>query len=62
MQPGSKDGTLKYFVWKNYTTQTYYLYTGLTEGMILSILIWNLKDKHLMLFALIYSCNNPLQH
>jgi len=33
-QPGPRDGTLKCFIRRNRTTQTYYLYIGLTEGMI----------------------------
>ncbi|KAI4999002.1 hypothetical protein ZWY2020_057462 [Hordeum vulgare] len=32
-QPGPKDGTLKCFIRRNRTTQTYYLYTGLTEAL-----------------------------
>lgn len=32
-QPGPKDGTLKCFIRRNRTTQTYYLYIGLTEAL-----------------------------
>jgi len=32
-QPGPRDGTLKCFIRRNRTTQTYYLYIGLTEAL-----------------------------
>ncbi|KAM0869354.1 hypothetical protein ACQ4PT_040728 [Festuca glaucescens] len=32
-QPGPKDGTLKCFIRRNRTTQTYYLYIGITEAL-----------------------------
>jgi len=32
-QPGPKDGTLKCFIKRNRTTQTYYLYIGITEAL-----------------------------
>uniref|UniRef100_A0A0D9VU08 Tubby C-terminal domain-containing protein n=1 Tax=Leersia perrieri TaxID=77586 RepID=A0A0D9VU08_9ORYZ len=33
-QPGPREGTLKCFIRRNRTTQTYYLYLGLTEALV----------------------------
>lgn len=47
MQPGPRDAPMKCFIVRNRTTQTYYLYIGLTDGMFFlfyigcNYVIWN---------------------
>jgi hypothetical protein len=58
VQPGPKESTLKCFIRRNRTTQTYYLYIGITEGMLLShsYFAWPNKSYTVDICLLFFGC------